>query len=283
MRFRRPFALSPLLLLLVLSGSCSEPATGPPLVFAAASLSDVLLELGERFSAEQGAEVAFNFAGSNELARQIEQGAPASLFLSADLRQVERLERQGRLRPEDRVELLGNTLVVVEPLPATTGERHEPSWWTGPSWLLERRSIALADPAAVPAGVYAREWLESLGVWGALQDRLVPTLDVRAALGAVASGAAEAGIVYRTDARGSRRVRRGSRRVRIVHEVPAAEGPRVRYYLSPVPGTPAPASSTAHAFAASLVTAAAAETFRRYGFEPLAVESARASARPEDE
>lgn len=226
------------------------------LIFAAASMSDALTEVGGAFTAATGEPVAFNFAGSNILARQIEAGAPADLFISADLAQVERVERAGRSRPGERRKLLASSLVVVVPAGEATGPL------TGASDLLAFRRLALADPAGVPAGVYARAWLERAGVWQRLAPRVVPALDVRAALAAVASGDVPAGVVYATDAA-------GSRRVRVVYRVPLEEAPEVAYYAAPM------AAAARHpgveAFLRFLCAPEAAAILRRHGFgEPAA-------------
>ncbi|HUF77959.1 MAG TPA: molybdate ABC transporter substrate-binding protein, partial [Thermoanaerobaculia bacterium] len=169
----------------------------PLLVFAAASLADALEEAGAAW--EEGhpdTPVAFNFNSSNDLARQIAAGAPAGLFLSADR---ERLVAAGRADLTAAVALLGNELVVVAPAGSGTSV-------AGARGLLAFDRLGLADPEAVPAGVYARDWLEAEGVWDELSDRVVPALDVRANLAAVASGSVPAGVVYATDAGTSDRV-----------------------------------------------------------------------------
>jgi len=222
-------------------------------VFAAASLADVLGEIGKAFAAASGHHVAFNFGGSNDLARQIEAGAPADLFFSADRAQVDRLVEAGLVRPDQRRDVLSNQLVVI--VPASSTER-----LSGPADLAKLPRLALADPEAVPAGVYARTYLESVGLWAALRDRVVPTLDVRAALAAVESENVPAGIVYRTDAA-------LSRRVRVAFEVPRASGPRIVYVLAPLGAAPRPA---ARALLAELLSARAARVYERHGFVVLA-------------
>jgi molybdate transport system substrate-binding protein len=222
-------------------------------VFAAASLADVLGEVGRTFEAASGHHVVFNFGGSNDLARQIEAGAPADLFLSADRAQMDRLEKAGLVRADRRVDLLSNQLVVV--VPSSSTER-----LTGPAELARLPRIALADPEAVPAGVYARTYLESLGLWPAMRERVVPTLDVRAALAAVESGNVSAGIVYRTDAA-------LSKRVRVAFEVPRASGPRIVYVLAPIGVAPRPA---ARALLSELRSARAARVYEKDGFVVLA-------------
>jgi molybdate transport system substrate-binding protein len=223
-------------------------------IFAAASLTDALTEAIESFqSSHPGVRVVPQYGGSNDLARQILAGAPAHLFFSADERQMDRLTAEGTIEADSRRDLLSNQLVIVE---AKSG----PAQIREPKDLERVEKIALADPEAVPAGVYAREWLEKRGLWNSVRPRVVPTLDVRAALAAVASGNVAAGIVYRTDAL-------IEARVRVALEVPAAEGPRIVYPLALVRGASEPARSL-YQFLASKD---AARIFERHGFVPLDV------------
>jgi molybdate transport system substrate-binding protein len=247
-------------LLSVLLAACmpSPPSSEEPelLVFAAASLSDVLIEVGEAFEASGGASVAFHFAASSTLARQIAAGAPADLFLSAGPEPVELLEERGAVVPGSVRPLLGNRLVVV--VPAEGGLTV-----TAPADLLAVERLALADPeAGVPAGVYARQWLEREGLWAALRPRLVPALDVRAALAAVAAGNVDAGVVYATDAA-------ASGRVRVAYRVPPERAPRIVYELAEVAGGDRPEPPGRQAFAAYLAGADTAAVFTRHGFEVL--------------
>jgi len=137
--------------------------SGPPAgaaevtVFAAASLADAVAEIGRAFEAASGHHLAFNFGGSNDLARQIEAGAAADVFFSADSLQMDRLVRAGLVRAAERVELLSNQLVIV--VPASSPRR-----LGGPAELATFPRLALADPEAVPAGLYARAYLESIGL-----------------------------------------------------------------------------------------------------------------------
>jgi molybdate transport system substrate-binding protein len=163
------------------------------LVFAAASTTEAVVELSARYAERQHQSVSFSFGGSGDLARQIEAGAPADVFLSADVDKVDRLEELGLVAR--RHDLLRNRLVVV-----TASSRS----MTTVADLRRARRIAIGDPAAVPAGAYARKWLEREGVWDELSPKMIPTLDVRAALAAVESGAADAAIVYRSDMRAAR-------------------------------------------------------------------------------
>jgi len=218
-------------------------------VFAAASLTDALEEIAHGFEKETGHKVVFNLGGSNELARQIEAGAPADVFFSADKAQMDGLVAGGLVRAQDRVGVLSNVLVVVVPAASSATVR-------GPRDLQVLRRLALADPQAVPAGVYARTWLDSLGLWGALEGKVVPMLNVRAALSAVETGDVDAGIVYRTDAA-------ISKRVRVAFEVPRDQGPAIVYPLAPVASSKKPATA---ALVRYLTSEAAREVYRRHGF-----------------
>ena len=165
---------------------------------------------------------------------------------------MDELEGAGLVRPADRVSLLSNRLAVVV---ATVSDLVVST----PEDLVSARRLALGDPEAVPAGIYARRWLESRGLWERLRERVVPTLDVRAALAAVESGSAEAGIVYRSDVA-------ISRRVRVALEVPADEAPRIVYPAAVIASSK---SSEARPFLDHLRSADARAVFTRLGFEPL--------------
>jgi molybdate transport system substrate-binding protein len=220
------------------------------LVFAAASVSDALGEIGRQFTVDSSHHVAFSFGASSDLGRQIKAGAPADLLLSADLATLEGLAAAGKVERGAVKPLLSNQLVVI--VPAGSSRRI-----ARPEELRDVRRLALADPEAVPAGVYAQKWLASLGLWEAVRGRVVPALDVRAALAAVETGAVDAGIVYRTDAL-------GSKRVRVAFEVPRESGPRITYAAAPVAG--ARHAAAAAAFLRFLGGAAARAVFTRYGF-----------------
>ena len=221
-------------------------------VFAAASLTDSLKEMGADYQKQTGLTVVFNFEASSVLARQIEAGAPADIFFSADEAQMNRLADKGLIDPATRRDRLGNTLVVV--MPANSGlQIHSAADLAGASV----KQIALADPKAVPAGVYARAWLEKMKLWDAIKPKVVPTENVRAALAAVASGNVEAGVVYKTDAA-------ISKRVKVVYEVPRADAPDILYPVALVKASAQP--EAAKKFLDFLDSRAAAEIFKRYGF-----------------
>lgn len=249
-RFRLPR------IVIALLGFTAPAAAEEVAVYAAASLTECLKELAPGFEKSTGHRVVFNLGGSNDLARQIKAGAPADIFFSADKAQMDGLEAAGLVRARDRVDVLSNVLVAVVPSASTAR-------LDGPRDLQTVRHLALADPQAVPAGVYARTWLESIGLWDKLKDKVVPTLNVRAALSAVESESADAGIVYRTDA--------GiSKRVKVAFEVPRDQGPTIVYPLAPIAGSRRPATT---ALVRHLTSAAAREVYARYGFVVLGEKS----------
>ena len=217
------------------------------LVFAAASLTESIQEIGRGFEQMNGTKVQFSFGASSDLARQIEMGAPADVFFSADTARVDDLEKSGKVLKEDRREFLGNDLVVIVAADAKDAPKN-------PADLAKLSRIALADPEGVPAGVYAKKWLESAGAWKEIAPKMVPTLDVRAALAAVETEAAPAGVVYSTDAA-------ISKRVRVAFE--ARNGPAITYSLARVAASKKPASA---AFVEYACGATSRGIFRKHGF-----------------
>ena len=170
------------------------------LVFGAASLTESLQELGKAYEEKSGVPVRFSFGASSDLARQIKAGAPADLFFSADTLKMDDLEKERLVRKADRREFLSNRLVVVVPVGAASAPSNAAE-------LAKLPRVAIADPQAVPAGLYAKKWLDALGLWKEIEPKVVPTLDVRAALAAVETEAAPAAVVYATDAAISKKVR----------------------------------------------------------------------------
>ncbi len=226
------------------------------LIFAAASTTNALQELGPAFTKATGHEVEFAFGASSDLARQATAGAPADAFLSADAVRLDTLERVGLVQPGTRVDLLSNRLVVVVPAEAKGA-------LAGPGDLKAVKRLALADPAAVPAGVYAKGWLEKAGLWKALEPKVVPALDVRAALAAVESGRVDAGVVYATDAA-------QSKKVRVAFAVPDTDAPRIVYPVAALAKGKAPEAG--RAFVRFLQTEGARKVFARQGFVVLGAE-----------
>ena len=248
-------------------GGCSPAGDGDPhdaepptlLVSAAASLSEAIGAVADRFEQEQGVRILLNVAGSQMLAAQIIEGAPVDLFISADVLQMERALAAGRIEVAQRVDLLSNQLVIVVPSDRV-GTVTKPSDLVDPSI----RRIALGDPEAVPAGVYARRYLQSRGLWDALSERIVPASSVRAALRAVEAGTVEAGIVYRTDLR-------ASAGAVIAFAVPPEAGPVIVYPAAVAVGAPNPGAAAR--FLDYLQSAAARRHFDTAGFIALPAEA----------
>ena len=221
-------------------------------VFAAASLTDSLKQIAADYQKQTGHGVTFNFEASSILARQIEEGAPADIFFSADETQTDRLAERGLIDTATRVDRLGNTLVVVAPKGSDLQIHSAADLAAGGV-----KQVALADPKAVPAGVYAKEWLEKFGAWDAVKPKVVPAQNVRAALASVASGNVDAGVVYKTDAA-------ISKHVKIVYEVPRADGPDIRYPMALVKASEHP--DEAKRFLEYLNSDDAGRVFERFGF-----------------
>lgn len=223
-------------------------------VFAASSLTDALQEIGRAWEARSGDRILFNFSASSTLARQIDEGAPADLFASADELRMDQLEQKHRIDPASRVSLLSNTLVIVVPAEARPGRRVTPADLARSAI----KSLALAEPSTVPAGMYAREYLTHTRLWPQVAPKVIPTANVRAALAAVESGNVDAAIVYRTDAL-------SSSRVRIAFEIEGRDAPRISYPFALVAGERSPSPQAAR-FLAWLRSRPASKVFRKYGF-----------------
>ena len=224
-------------------------------VFAAASLSDALEELAKTYKPVSGDKLHFNLAASSVLARQIKEGAPADVFFSADEAKMDDLAKAGLIAPASRRSLLSNTLVVV--VNAIDGPAIvEPADLA----KLSIGRIALAEPQTVPAGIYAREYLQKAGLWEKLRDRIIPTENVRACLAAVESGNVDAGIVYKTDAL-------ISKKVKIVCEISVADGPRISYPIAVVKNSKN--IEAARKLTTYFASTEARVVFRKYGFLPL--------------
>jgi molybdate transport system substrate-binding protein len=207
--------------LALLLGIAPAQAADPTTVFAAASLKNALDEAGKAFTAQSGIPVRASYAASSALARQIEQGAPADLFASADLEWMDYLAARKLIRPDTRVNLLNNRLVVVAPKAAQVTEAaFTPDWFArtlGPDGRL-----ATGEVTSVPIGKYAKAAFEKLGLWAQVQPRLAQTDNVRAALALVSRGEAPLGVVYESDAK-------SDPGVKVVGTFPQASHPPVIY------------------------------------------------------
>jgi molybdate transport system substrate-binding protein len=169
-------------------------------VYAAASLTDVIEEIASDYEKESGDKILFNFGASSLLARQIIERAPADMFISADEAKMDELEKPGLIATETRRDLLSSLLMIVVPSDSKLVI-------SSPEELVAKsKKIAVADPRAVPAGIYTKEYLTWLGLWQKLEPKIVPTENFRAALAAVESGNIDAGFVYKTDANISSKV-----------------------------------------------------------------------------
>jgi molybdate transport system substrate-binding protein len=221
-------------------------------IFAAASLTDALKQIAASYEKQSGNKIIFNLGASSTLARQIEEGAPADIFFSADEAKMDGLAKKGLIDTATRKSRLGNSLVVVI---ASDSELK-----LGSAFALTNASvqkIALADPKAVPAGIYAKQWLEKFALWPAIKPKIVPTETVRAALAAVESGNVEAGVVYKTDA--------GiSKKVKIAYEVPPKDAPDISYPLALVKESKQP--EAAKKFLNYLDSEDAGDIFKKFGF-----------------
>jgi molybdate transport system substrate-binding protein len=231
---------------------CARVTGGEITVFAAASLSDALREITAAYEKTTGDTVRLNLGASSVLARQIKEGAPADLFFSADEPKMDDLARAGLIDPATRRSLLSNSLVIV----VAAGSDLKLAAAQDLATAAVRR-LALAEPETVPAGIYAREYLQKQGLWAAVSGKTVPTENVRAVLAAVESGNVDAGIVYRTDAL-------SSKKVRITYEVPRGDGPRISYPLAVIKGGSNPAGAAR--FLALLTSPAGKSVFAKYGF-----------------
>ncbi len=223
-------------------------------VFAAASLTDAMREIAQTYEAGTGDTLRLNLGASSTLARQIKAGAPADVFFSADEAKMDDLAADGLIAIDTRRSLLSNTLVIVvgnedAPAIATPADLATPAV----------RRIALAETQTVPAGIYAREYLEKLGLWTAVSGKVVPMQNVRATLAAVEAGNADAGIVYKTDAL-------TSKKTRIAFEVPPADGPGISYPVAAMKDSKNAAA--ARRLVEFLASREARAIFVRHGFLP---------------
>jgi molybdate transport system substrate-binding protein len=224
------------------------------LVFAAASLKEALDEVAGSFALGRAGRVDVSYAASGALARQIERGAPADLFISADTDWIDYVEQRGLAVSGTRRNLLANDLVLIAPAASQVKVKLSPG--ADLAAALGKGRLAMADPGSVPAGKYGRAALTSLGAWKGVEARVAPSENVRAALALVARGEAPLGIVYRTDAL-------AEKGVRIVDTFPAASHPAIVY---PVVLLKRSSSPVARAFEGYLASPDARAIFERHGF-----------------
>lgn len=221
-------------------------------IFAAASLTDSLKQIAANYEKQSGDKIIFNLSASSTLARQIEEGAPADIFFSADEAKMDGLQKKGLIDVVTRKSRLGNALVVV--VAVDSALKIDSAYVLTNSAV---KQLALADPKAVPAGIYAKRWLEKFALWSAIEPKVVPTENVRAALAAVESGNVAAGVVYKTDA--------GiSKKVKVAYEVPAKDAPEISCPVALVKESKQPAA--AKKFLNYLDSKEAGDIFKQFGF-----------------
>src|SRR5690242_7133631 len=179
-------------------GIVASAAAKDVVVFAAASLKNALDDASAAYEKEHGVKALISYAASSTLAKQDENGAPAEIFISADLDWMDYLQKRDLIKAETRVTLLGNKLVLIAPASSTAKIDVVPGFALAD--LLGNERLAMADPAAVPAGKYGKAALEKLGVWASVSSKVAPAEDVRSALLLVSRGETPLGIVYATDA-----------------------------------------------------------------------------------
>jgi molybdate transport system substrate-binding protein len=226
-------------------------------VFAAASMKNALDDVNTAFTKQSGVKVVTSYAATSALAKQIEQGAPADVFVSADPKWMDYGSEKKFIKDDTRVNLLGNKLVLIAPKDSKIGTVN-----IGPGFDLAKLAgdgrITTGDVRAVPVGIYAKQALEKLGAWKAVEPRMAMAENVRAALVLVARGEAALGIVYETDAK----VEQG---VKILGAFPDDSHPPIIY---PVALT-VNAKPEAAPYLAFLRTPAAKTVFEKYGFTVL--------------
>ena len=227
------------------------------LFFAAASLKNALDAIDDQYQKDTGKHVAVSLAASSTLAKQIESGAPADLFISADLDWMDYLAQNNLIKADTRKNLLGNELVLIAPKDSTTNITIAPGF--GLAKALGGGKLAMADTSAVPAGKYGKAALEKLGVWDKVFGQIAQAENVRAALALVARGEAPFGIVYQTDAA----VEPG---IKIVATFPADTHPPIIYPIALLAGSKNP---DAAAYLTYLEGAKARPLFEKQGFTLL--------------
>jgi molybdate transport system substrate-binding protein len=241
--------------ILWLMRSRPEPERGP-VVLAAASLQESLEAAAQAWSAKGHPKPVLSFASTSALARQLEAGAPADLFISADEEWMDTLAGKNLIRAESRATMVGNRLVLIAPASSKAELALRMNAPVGQ--LLGTGRLALADPQGVPAGRYAKQALTHLGMWDQVANRIAAGDNVRAALSLVAQGEAPLGIVYATDAR-------AEPKVRVVATFPAGSHPPIRYPLAILKSSD---NRHAEALRSFLVSPEAQAIFRRFGFTP---------------
>jgi molybdate transport system substrate-binding protein len=232
----------------------AQAQTRDILVFGAASLKNALDDANALYQRDKGGKVVVSYAASSALAKQIENGAPADIFISADLDWMDYLAQRKLIKPDTRSNFLGNKIVLIAAADSKL------TLTIGPNFQLAQAlgngRLAMADPASVPAGKYGKAALEALGVWSSVANRIAPAQDVRATLAFVSRGEAPLGIVYQTDAA-------ADKGVKVVDAFPTATHPPIVY---PIAVTAASTNPETVAYITFLKSPAAKPAFEKQGF-----------------
>ena len=245
-------SLSAIAVFFVFAWTQSSARAEEIIVSAAASLTDVLKEISAGYQSKSKNTVRFNFGPSSGLARQIKEGAPADIFFSADLAQMDALQKKNLIEPGTQKNLLSNQLVIIVPADSKLA-------MSSPKDLLKAtvQKIALAEPSSVPVGVYTSKYLTDEGLWEQVKPKIIPVQDVRATLASVESGNVEAGFVYKTDAA-------ISNKVKIAYEVPIEKGPKITYPVAIVKESKK--KDAARDFMNFMLGPASKALFKKFGF-----------------
>jgi molybdate transport system substrate-binding protein len=227
------------------------------IVFAAASTTNAITEIGEVYAQKKSVRINPSFASSSTLAKQVENGAPADVFISANVKWMDYLEEKRLLSPGSRYDLLSNRIVLITPVDSPIQEIEVVQRFSLASYLGQDGRLAMGDPKHVPAGMYGQKALSNLNAWDGIKDRVVPMKDVRAALTLVERGETPLGQVYATDAA-------ISKKVRIVGTFPVESHPPIVY---PAAVLLSGKKSLANQFMDFLRSEDAREIFKKYGFD----------------
>jgi len=245
-----------LLLLLALLPCVTQAASDRLLVFAAASLKNALDDVVTAYESHHGGDVKVSYAGSSKLARQLQRGAPAAVYISANREWMDVLAEDGLIIPDSRIALLHNAIVLAAPADSDTRIDMKPGFDIVDA--LDGAPLAMANTEAVPAGIYGRQALQHLGVWQAVQSHVAQAANVRAALALVARGEARLGVVYASDAVAEDHVRTAGRFATDNHDPIVYSAAIMKSEVG---------NSRAQSFLAFLQGEAAGEIFRRWGFK----------------
>jgi molybdate transport system substrate-binding protein len=256
-RLHRGLAIGAIAVAIVTANAPARAQTQDILVFGAASLKNALDDANARYQRKTGGKVVVSYGASPTLAKQIESGAPADIFISADLDWMDYVAQRKLIKPETRANLLGNKLVLIAPADSNA------VLTVGPNFPLAQAlgggRLAMADPASVPAGKYGKASLEALGVWASVSGKIAPAQDARTALAYVSRGEAPLGIVYQTDAA-------ADKRVKIVGAFPDSTHPPIIY---PIAVTAVSSNPGVGAYIGFLKSSEARSAFENQGFVVL--------------